>query len=51
MIRSRVQNILLNGKPAKFFCNLEKAKYINKPIKKITSQNVKIINNQRDILN
>ena len=51
MIRSRVQNIILNEKPTKFFCNLEKAKYIDKTIKKITSQNGKIINNQRDILN
>ena len=36
MIRSRVQNILLNEKPTKFFCNLQKAKYIDKTIKKIT---------------
>ena len=35
MIRFRVQNILLNKKPTKFFCNLEKAKYIDKIIKKI----------------
>ena len=51
MIRSRVQDILLNEKPTKFFCNLEKAKYIDKTIKKVTLQNGKIINNQRDILN
>ena len=51
MIRSRVQNILFTEKPTKFFCNLVKAKYIDKTIKKITSQNGKIINNQRDILN
>ena len=51
MIRSRVQDILLNEKPTKFFCNLEKAKYIDKTIKKVTLQNGKIINNQRDNLN
>ena len=38
-------------KITKFFCNLEKAKYIDKTIKKVTLQNGKIINNQRDILN
>ena len=50
MIRSRVQSILLNEKQTVLY-NLEKAKYIDKTIKKITSQNGKIINNKRDILN
>ena len=33
--KSRVQNILLNEKPSKFFCNLEKSKYVNKTINKL----------------
>ena len=49
IIRSRVQNILLNEKPSKFFCNLEKSKYIDKTIKKITMKNGEIINTQKDI--
>ena len=49
IIRSRVQNNLLNEKPSKFFCNLEKSKYIDKTIKKITMKNGDIINTQKDI--
>ena len=51
MIRSRVQNLILNEKPTKFFCNLEKVKYIDKTIKKITMKNGEIVNTQKDILN
>ena len=50
VIRSRVQNIQLNEKPTKFFCNLEKAKYIDKTIKKISLNDGKVINKQGDIL-
>ena len=50
MIRSRVQNIQLNEKPSKFFCNLEKAKYVDKTIKKIRLENGTLISSQKEIL-
>ena len=51
MIRSRVQHIQLNEKPTNFFCNLEKSKYIDKTIKKITTRDGVIVTDQNCILN
>ena len=50
MIRSRVQDIQMNEKPAKFFCNLEKVKYVDKMIKKIILPNGKLVQSQKEIL-
>ena len=50
MIRSRTQYIQFNEKPSKFFCNLEKSRYIDKTIKKLTLSNGTIITNQKEIL-
>ena len=50
MIRSRVQDIQMNEKPTKFFCNLEKVKYVNKTIKKIILPSGKLIQSQKEIL-
>ena len=50
MIRSRVQDIQMNEKPTKFFCNLEKVKYVDKTIKKIILPNGKLVQSQKEIL-
>ena len=50
MIRSRIQNIQLNEKPSKFFCNLEKSKYVDKTIKKLKLDDGKYLNSQQEIL-
>ena len=50
MIRSRVQDIQMNEKPTKFFCNLEKVKYVDKMIKKIILPSGKLIQSQKEIL-
>ena len=50
MIRSRVQDIQMNEKPTKFFCNLEKVKYVDKTMKKIILPNGKLVQSQKEIL-
>ena len=50
MIRSRVQDIQMNEKPTKFFCNLEKVKYVDKSIKKIILPSGKLIQSRKEIL-
>ena len=40
----------MNEKPTKFFCSLEKAKYIDKTIKKIILPNGKLVQSQKEIL-
>ena len=50
MIRSIVQDIQMKEKPTKFFCNLEKVKFIDKMIKKIILPNGKLVQSQKEIL-
>ena len=50
MIRSRVQNLSLYEKPTREFCNLEKLKFIEKTVKKITLNNNTVLTNQKEIL-
>ena len=50
VIRLRLQDIHMNEKPTKFFCNLEKVKYVDKTIKKIILPNGKLVHSQKEIL-
>ena len=50
MTRARVQDLHTYEKPTKDFCNLEKARYIEKTIKKITLKNGTKLTSQKSIL-
>ena len=50
MIRARIKWITEGEKPTKYFCNLEKQKFIEKTIKKVHSADGNIITDQTEIL-
>ena len=50
MVRARVQWSHLGERPTKFFCSLEQKHYIEKTVRKIQTEERRIITDQADIL-
>ena len=50
LIRSRVINNLHSEKPTKYFCRLEKQRFIDKTIRKLSLKDGSTITSQKDIL-
>ena len=50
MVRARVQWLHLGERPTKFFCSLEQKHYIEKTVRKIQTEDGRIITDQADIL-
>ena len=50
LIQSRVKNNLHYEKPTKYFCRLEKQRFIDKALRKLTLKDGSTITSQKDIL-
>ena len=50
IVRSRMKWLVEGEKPSSYFCNLENKNFLEKTIKKLKTQDGKILNDQKEIL-